>query len=124
MGLAILLNSNVAELMIRRRHPKQGHAIYRRMLCTNDQRLLQSGPGVHILNYKKPSGKGLNYNPNMKMLICVWDIFMQSYRMVNCRDCDVVSVIKTSPDPKKFWTYFTDKLLTMSAGEKMIFMNN
>ena len=124
LNLRALLLSHVVELKFRRRTPKKGFKESRRMLCTNDPTLLNSVGGIKVLNFRLPSGNGLSYNPTIKNLVCVWDIFMQDWRMVNCFDCDVVSVIRTSPDPKKFWDYFIQKISKMSASQKTSFMNN
>jgi len=122
-ALALLLQTNVVELRFRRRIEKPGYIDYRRMLCTNDRLLLNSQLGRNILNYNPPRDGGLKYNPAAKNLIPVWDVFIQNYRMVNCNDVDVVSVIKTSPDPAEFWKYFNEKLIPMSSDQKVAFMN-
>ena len=125
LNLRALLLNNVAELRFKRRIPKKGFHAYRRMLCTNDQRLLNSPAGIIALHYVPTlHGSGLQYDPTAKNLICVWDLFFQNWRMINCNDCDVVSVIQTYPDPKKFWTYFEQQLIKMGASEKLMFMNN
>jgi hypothetical protein len=121
-ALAILLQTNVAELRFRRRLDKPGFLDYRRMLCTNDKRLLLSTPGKQILNYAVPTGS-LKYDPASKNLISVWDIFLQNYRMINCNDVEVIAVIKSSPDPMPFWKYFNERLVHMSAAQKAQFMN-
>lgn len=121
-ALAILLQTNVAELRFHRRINKPGFKDYRRMLCTNDKRLLLSTPGKEILNYTVPNGS-LRYDPAAKNLIPVWDIFIQNYRMVNCDDVDVIAVIKSSPDPMPFWKYFNERLVHMSAQQKALFIN-
>lgn len=122
-ALALMLLQNVIELRFRRRINKPGFNDYRRMLCTNDNGLLMSKLGREILNYDPPVGPGLPYDPRTKNLIPVYDIFMQNYRMVNCNDVEVVSVIKTSPDPKEFWKYFNEKIYPMSATQKAMFMD-
>ena len=93
------------------------------MLCTNDKNLLTSQLGRNILNYDPPHGAGLKYNPIAKNLLPTWDIFLQAYRMVNCDDVEVVSVIKTSPDPTEFWKYFNENLAPMPAEQKARFIN-
>lgn len=122
-ALNTLLLNSVAELRFRRRIEKAGYGDYRRMLCTKDQLLLTSELGRNILNYDPPAGVGLNYNPTAKNLIVVWDIFIQQWRMVNCNDVDVVSIIKTQPDPTDFWKYFNEKLVPMTASQKATFIN-
>lgn len=121
-ALWMLLQTNVAELRFHRRIPKSGFNDYRRMLCTNDPKLLLSTPGKTILHFV-PSVGHLKYDPSSKNLVVAWDIFMQNYRMINCNDVEVISVIKTTPDPQPFWTYFYEHLATMSAAHKARFMN-
>lgn len=121
-ALAILLQTNAAELRFHRRIPKQGFKDYRRMLCTNDKKLLLSAPGKAVLNYVVPTG-ALKYDPASKNLVPVWDIFLQNYRMINCDDVEVIAVIKTSPDPTPFWKYFYERLVDMSSTQKAQFMN-
>jgi hypothetical protein len=121
-ALQILLQTSVAELRFLRRIEKPGFKDYRRMLCTNDKTLLLSTPGKRVLNYVPPTGS-LPYDPAAKNLIPCWDIFMQNYRMVNCNDVEVISLIKTTPDPSKFWEYFYDRLVVLSSQQKAQFMN-
>ena len=122
-ALALMLLQNVIELKFRRRINKPGFNDYRRMLCTNDRNLLLSKLGREILNYDPPAGQGLPYDPKSKNLIPVYDIFMQNYRMINCNDVEVVSVIKTYPEATEFWKYFNEKIYPMSAQQKALFMD-
>jgi hypothetical protein len=121
-ALAQLLMTNVVELRFRRRIEKPGFGDYRRMLCTNDRGLLMSQLGRNILNFE-PARHPPKYNPAQKNLIITWDIFLQSYRTINCNDVEVIAVIKSSPDPKEWWQYFNESLLPMPAGQKAAFMN-
>lgn len=122
IALWTLLTTNAAELRFKRRINKPGFKDYRRMLCTNDQRLLQSAPGKRIFHYTSPIGT-LKYDPSAKNLIVTFDIFMQNWRMINCNDVDVIAVIKTSPDPSEFWKYFYERIAEMSTDQKARFMN-
>lgn len=121
-ALWMLLQSSAAELRFRRRIEKPGFGSFRRMLCTNDRKLLLSTPGKRVLNFV-PSYGSLKYDPAAKNLVICWDIFMQNWRAVNCDDVEVISVIKTSPDPSAFWKYFYDALAHMSSQHKAQFMN-
>lgn len=121
-ALNILLSTSVVELRFRRRIEKPGFKDYRRMLCTSDQRLLQSALAKRIFHYKPPNN-ALKYNPSSKNLIVAFDLFMQSYRMINCNDVDLIAVIKSSPDPTEFWKYFNERIASMSAEQKAQFMN-
>jgi hypothetical protein len=121
-ALAILLQTNAAELRFHRRIEKPGFKDYRRMLCTNDKKLLLSVPGKEVLNFVPPTGH-LKYDPAAKNLVVAWDIFLQNFRMINCNDVEVIAVIKTSPEPFEFWKYFYERLVDMSAQQKAQFMN-
>lgn len=121
-ALWTLLATSVVELRFHRRIPKQGYKDYRRMLCTGDKALLNSAPGKQVLRFTTPN-HGLKYDPAAKNLVVAWDIFMCNWRMVNCDDVEVISVIKSSPDPTDFWKYFSEWLMRMSASQKASFMN-
>jgi len=121
-ALWMLLQTNAAELRFQRRIEKPGFNGYRRMLCTNDQKLLLSAPGKRVLNYAPPTSS-LKYDPAAKNLVVAWDIFMQNFRMINCNDVEVIAVIKTNPDPAPFWKYFYERLNDMSSQQKAQFMN-
>jgi len=114
--------TNAVELRFRRRIKKTGFKDYRRMLCTNDKTLLLSTPGKRVLHFM-PTHSHLNYDPGSKNLVVSWDIFLQNWRMINCDDVEVIAVINTSPDPSKFWKYFNEQLVNMSARHKATFMN-
>lgn len=122
-SLALLLMQNVVELRFKRRREKSGFNDYRRMLCSNDKNLLMSKLGREVLNYNPPEGQGLPYDPRSKNLVIAYDIFYQNFRAINCNDVEVISVIKTSPDPTEFWKYFNEKIRPMSAPQKATFMN-
>lgn len=121
-SLYLLLQTNVAELRFRRRIEKPGFKDYRRMLCTNDKRLLNSIEGRKVLNFVPSTGQ-LKYNPAAKNLVVAWDIFLQEYRMINCNDVDLIAVIKSSPDAADFWKYFNERLAAMNANQKAQFIN-
>ncbi len=121
-GLAQLLQENVVELRFKRRLKKQGFNDNRRMLCTNDALLLNSEAGKKILNFVVPTDQ-MKYNPLAKNLVPTYDIFMQNYRMVSVEQCDVIAVISTRP-PDKWWLYFDKKIRSLTAAEKLLFINN
>ena len=121
-ALWMLLQTNAAELRFLRRIEKPGFKDYRRMLCTNDQKLLQSAPGKTIFHYRPPTSS-LRYDPAAKNLVVAFDIFYQDWRMINCNDVEVIAVIKTSPDPQPFWKYFYERIADMSAAQKARFMD-
>lgn len=120
-ALSALLTRNAVELKFRRRRLKPGWSNTRRMLCTNDLKLLNSPPGHIALNYKPPTHP-LPYAPGPKNLVLTWDLFWQAHRMINCDNVDVISVIPTDP-PDQFWSYFSESLVNLSSAQKVGFMN-
>jgi len=101
-----------------RRRPRPGRSPARRMLCTLDDRILNSENGRLALNYRGAGGV-LPYETESKNLLPVWDIFMQDWRMVSMDNCDVVNTIKE----QDFWNYFNGTLLKMSQTDKMRYMD-
>ena len=79
--LLTLLKDNVCEVKFVRRVFKSGAPPTRRMLCTNSFTLLNSENGRLTLNFR-PTSNFQDYNPAVKNLIIVWDIFMQNYRQI------------------------------------------
>ena len=116
-SLKSTLQGNVCEIIFEKRRPKPGDSSRRRMLCTLDERLLNSVNGRTTLNYKPPTGPP-KYNPESKNLLPVWDIMMQSWRMVSMDNCEIV---QTVPEDN-FWQYFNEKIYPMSADEKRGYM--
>lgn len=114
-----LLLNNVAEIKFFRKRPKAGAAPTRRMLCTNSLLLLNSTEGRLALNYKRAINMP-KFNPADKNLIITWDIFMQNYRCINMAACDLIQVI---PANQAFWKYFNERLVMLSAAQKIDFMN-
>jgi len=89
------------------------------MLCTNSLSLLNSTEGRIALNYKRAINMP-KFNPNEKNIIITWDIFMQNYRCINMAACDLIQVV---PANQTFWKYFNERLVMLSAAQKMDFMN-
>jgi hypothetical protein len=118
-SLKALLIENVCEVVFVRRRPKANKPPLRRMLCTLDERILNSTNGRLSLNYKPTSGL-MPYNAESKNLLPVWDIFMQDWRMVSMDNCDLVTTIKE----EDFWKYFNDTLLPMSPAQKSAYMDS
>ena len=116
-SLKSTLQGNVCEIIFEKRKPKPGDSSRRRMLCTLDESLLNSVNGRTTLNYKPPTGSP-KYNPESKNLLPVWDIMMQSWRMVSMDNCEIV---QTVPEDN-FWQYFNEKIYPMSADEKRGYM--
>ena len=118
-SLRSLLRENVAEISFVRRRPRPGKPPVRRMLCTLSDKILNSENGRLSLNYKSSSGV-LPYNTTGKNLLPVWDIFMQDWRMVSLDNCNVL----TTYNEEQFWKYFNEKLILMSAAEKILYMDS
>lgn len=116
-----VLQSNVVELQFKRRHEKPGWSNYRRMLCTNDYKLLNSVPGRLALHFKPPSHPP-PYPWRGKNLACCWDLLWQQYRMVSCESVNIITAIPSQP-PEQFWNYFNAYLQAMSPSDKVGFMN-
>jgi len=114
-----LLN-NVVDLRFVRRIPVPGRPATRRMLCTKSSALLNSTNGRMSLNYKPPMG-GKRFNEVKENALIVWDIFMQSFRVVSLEGATVINEI---PANDEFWKYYNQVLLPMSAEQKLQFMNS
>ena len=117
--LKSLLQNNVAEIKFFRKRLKPGAPPTRRMLCTNSLPLLNSTEGRLALNYKRAIYTP-KFNPDQKNVIITWDIFMQNYRCINMAACDLIQAI---PANEQFWKYFNERLATLSAPQKIEFMN-
>ena len=111
------LQSNVCEIIFEKRRPKPGDSSSRRMLCTLDESLLNSVNGRTTLNYKPPSGAP-KHNPETRNLLPVWDIMMQSWRMVSLDNCEIVNTIPEND----FFEYFNENIYPMTADEKRAYM--
>jgi hypothetical protein len=123
-SLSAMLQAGVVEIKFRRRRNKPGWTGVRRMLCTNDLKLLNSMPGHIALNYRSPSHPP-PYPATTKNLVCAWDLLWQDYRMINCNDCNAVTLIptRTPEETQKFWEYFAESLAPMTSDQKEGFMN-
>lgn len=117
--LNTVLKSNVVDLRFTRRRPRAGASPTRRMLCTLDDTILNSVNGRTVLNYL-PGGNQLPYNPIDKNLCLVWDIIMQSFRMI---PADSTIILNTYPGNDTFWEYFNSNILPMDTSQKMEYMN-
>jgi hypothetical protein len=89
------------------------------MLCTKSYDLLTSPNGQRILRYRSPK-TGYRVDEVKYNLCAVWDIFMCDYRNVNMDDCWVITTI---PANDEFWSYFNERLLTMTGAQKLEFRN-
>lgn len=114
-----LLN-NVIDVRFTRRIPVPGKPLTRRMLCTKSQSLLNSTNGRLSLNYRPPKGPP-QFNEGQENAVVVWDIFMQSYRVVPLETAVILNEI---PANDEFWIYYNKNLLPMSGDQKLKFMNS
>jgi hypothetical protein len=114
-----LLN-NVVELRFVRRIPVSTKPSTRRMLCTKSSALLNSTNGRMSLNYNPPMS-GLQFNESKQNALVVWDIFMQSFRVV---PLESVAILNEIPANEEFWKYYNQILLPMTAEQKLQFMNS
>lgn len=119
-ALNSLLSRNVLDIKFNRRRLRSGVPATRRMYCTLSDRILNSVNGRTVLNYL-PGGRKLPYNPSSKNLSLVWDVLMQSFRMV---PADTVTVIKQLPGDDSFWDFFNENIVSMSQQDKIQFMNS
>ena len=112
------LNNKVCEIRFLRRTPKPNSPATRRMLCCNNLNLLNSVNGRTVLNFKPSSGSP-RYNTANENTIITWDIFMQSWRTINCDSVDLLN----SWSEEEFWGTFNESFAPMSSTEKITFMN-
>ncbi len=115
--LNTLLSQNVCEIIfLRRRSIPPGKVAFRRMLCTNNLKLLSGPRGRTALNFS-PARSLPAFNAAQKQLVITWDIFMQDYRCVNVAPpaCSIVNII---PADDRFWKYFVEKIAKLTAEEK------
>lgn len=113
------LNNKVCEIRFLRRTVKPNAPATRRMLCCNNLNLLNSVNGKTVLNFKSSTG-GPRYNTANENTIITWDIFMQSWRTINCDNVDLIN----SWSEEDFWGTFNESFAPMSADEKIAFMNS
>lgn len=120
--LRVLLENNVLEIKFKRRKPKPGSPLTRRMLCTNNPVILKSDTGRQTLHYKTATGTP-NYSPTAKNLVIAWDIFKQDYRAISGDNIEVINTIPISGDGKEFWQYFSDVIHPMTPQQKLTFFD-
>lgn len=117
--LEALTYNNVVDVTFMRRRPVKGKSAMRRMLCTKNNDILYSVNGKLTLHYQAPHTFP-KYDPNEKNLVIVWDILMQDFRAI---PCEGISVLNTYT-PDDFWPLFNEKFFTMSASQKLLFMES
>lgn len=123
-NLKALARNNICEIKFRRRNPVKGKPLFRRMLCTSAQNVLNSLDGRLTLNYRPttpPPFMNPYYNPDQKNLVILWDIIMQDYRAINMSFCNLIARV---PANKAFWDYFRENIFHKSPAEKTMWMNS
>lgn len=115
-----LLLRNVLDIRFLRREPVPNKPTTRRILCTKSYDLLNSTNGRIVLNYKPPKNNK-QFNESQTNACVVWDILMQDYRIV---PADTATILEEIPANKNFWTYFNDKIYTLSTEQKIRFMES
>ena len=115
-----LLAVNILDIQFNRRHPKQGYSNVRRMLCTNNQKALNSLIGKITLKYHPPKGVGLPYDASRYGLVVCWDIMWQDWRQIPIESAVVVSNFPVD----KFWDQrlWEMRFLTMTPSQKKVYM--
>lgn len=124
LNLKALARSNICEIKFRRRNPVKGRPLFRRMLCTSNQKVLMSLDGRLTLNYRPTYPVPYSnryYDPDQKNLVILWDILMQDYRAVNMSYCNLIAKV---PANQQFWDYFRKELFPKSAAQKMAWMDS
>lgn len=122
-NLKVLAQTHICEVKFRRRRPVAGKPLFRRMLCTSAQNILNNIDGRLTLNYRPttpPPYGNPYYDPNQKNLVILWDIIMQDYRAINMSYCNLIARV---PANNTFWQYFRDFYFHKSPAEKMAWMN-
>lgn len=124
MNLKALARNNICEIKFRRRNPVKGRPLFRRMLCTSNQRILMSLDGRLTLNYRPTYPVPYSnpyYNADQKNLVIVWDILMQNYRAINMSYCNLIARV---PANAQFWEYFNKEIYPKSPAQKMAWMDS
>ena len=115
-----LLLRNVLDIRFLRRIPVPSKPATRRILCTKSHDLLNSTNGRIVLNYRPPK-KNKQFNESQSNACVVWDILMQDYRVVPVESAVVLEEI---PANEEFWSYFNNKIYTLSTEQKILFMES
>lgn len=119
-SLESLLLKNVLDIRFVRRIPVANRPMTRRMLCTKSYELLNSTNGRVVLGYKPPRS-GKQFNEFDLHALVVWDILMQNYRVVSLEEVAVIDII---PAGKEFWSFFNKEIYSLSAEQKIRYMDS
>lgn len=119
-SLEQICDNHVVEINFSRRNLKMGYPPKRRILCTRNEKLLNSTLGKQILNFKKPTTSH-PYNAASKGLVTVWDILMQDWRNIPAESCNVIMAVPVEPQVK-FWKWFDLKIRPMTSLAKDSFI--
>jgi hypothetical protein len=132
-ALKQVLFQHVVEIKFLRKHPNKTSS-YRRMFCVGafpnfqNNAFLLAEDTMARFNFTLPKGSSPYppvpyFNPDHKNLVITWDIFMQNYRCINVRNCNLVSSfrVESKEDIANFWKYFDDKITGMGTQDIMDF---
>ncbi len=122
--LQALLGANVVEAKFVRRHDKPGWSEVRGAFVTTNAPLLNSDLGLNTLNFKRPKGIGMGYDPRQYNLVVAWDLFRQEYRCFAVESSNILNFYDVPTDEKRmeFWQFFRDYIMKLSNDEKLIYM--
>lgn len=125
IGFQRLLQKNVIECYFGRRHIKEGWSNTRGALVTTSKPILNSINGLQALGFVPPNGIGMGYDPLAINCVVAWDIFKGAYRVFSFdQGANIINMypVNNKVNQLKFWNYFTDFVLKLSAQEKLKFM--
>lgn len=119
-----LLGANVIEARFTRRHDKPGWSGVRGAYVTTNWELLNGDLGLKTLNFKKPNGRGMGYDPKQYNLVVGWDLFRQEFRCFGVENSEIRNFysVENDVDRAEFWQFFRDYIMQLSPNEKLIYM--
>jgi hypothetical protein len=118
-GFKELCKACVVDVVFYRRSSPTGNKIMRRMMCTLNEKLLNSDFGKKTLKFRPPS-QSAPYNAAAKGLVTVWDIFRQDWRNVPVKAAVVMQApytMKAEP-VENFIEYFDKTIKPMTLGQR------
>lgn len=124
IGFQQFLQQNIVEAYVSRRHEKPRWSNTRGIFATTNRALLNSIEGLRAFGFRPPQGGQTPFNPLTHNCVVAYDIFKGEFR--NFSMDNGVNIINSYPvnSPQnimKFWTYYIDNILTLSADQKLRF---
>jgi hypothetical protein len=118
-GLKTLCQTHVVDLVFYKRSSPANNKIMRRMLCTLNEKLLNSTFGKTTLHFVPPLGTA-PYNVASRGLVTVWDIFRQGWRNVPVKAALIMQPPFTMPaEPvENFIEYFDKTIKPMTLAQR------